>query len=61
MLKLQLANGNTKFFAKGAKEAGDQIWVSRYLAERNAEKYGLAIEWHLSLWAQQIGMVLGCT
>ena len=26
--------------------AGDQIWVSRYLAERNAEKYGLSIEWH---------------
>ncbi|MBP50854.1 MAG: hypothetical protein CMA68_02080 [Euryarchaeota archaeon] len=22
------------------------MWVSRYLAERNAEKYGLAIEWH---------------
>ena len=35
-----------QIFAKGAKEAGDQIWVSRYLAERNAEKYGLAIEWH---------------
>ena len=35
-----------QIFAKGAKEAGDQIWVSRYLAERNAEKYGLTIEWH---------------
>ena len=35
-----------QIFAKGAKEAGDQIWVSRYLAERNAEKYGLSIEWH---------------
>ncbi|MCS5526202.1 MAG: glutamine synthetase beta-grasp domain-containing protein, partial [Candidatus Poseidoniaceae archaeon] len=33
-------------FAKGAKDAGDQIWVSRYLAERNAEKYGLQIELH---------------
>ena len=35
-----------QIFAKGAREAGDQIWVSRYLAERNAEKYGLSIEWH---------------
>ena len=35
-----------QIFAKGAKEAGDQIWVSRYLAERNAEKYGLHIDWH---------------
>ena len=35
-----------QIFAKGAKNAGDQIWVSRYLAERNAEKYGLEINWH---------------
>ena len=35
-----------QIFAKVAKNAGDQIWVSRYLAERTAEKYGLAIEWH---------------
>ena len=35
-----------QIFSKGAKNAGDEIWVSRYLAERNAEKYGLAIEWH---------------
>ncbi len=32
-----------QIFAKGAKDAGDQIWVSRYLAERNEEKYGLSI------------------
>jgi glutamine synthetase len=35
-----------QIFAKGAQDAGDQIWVSRYLAERNAEKFGLHIEWH---------------
>ena len=35
-----------QIFAKGAKDAGDQMWVSRYLAERNAEKYGLHVEWH---------------
>ena len=35
-----------QIFSKGAKNAGDEIWVSRYLAERNAEKYGLALEWH---------------
>jgi len=33
-------------FAKGAKRAGDEVWVARYLAERNAEKYGLAINIH---------------
>ena len=33
-------------FSKGAKEAGDQMWVSRYLLERLGEKYGLAINWH---------------
>ena len=33
-------------FAKGAKEAGDQIWMGRYLLERIAEPYGVAIEYH---------------
>ena len=33
-------------FAKGAQEAGDQIWVARYLLERTAEKYGVGINWH---------------
>lgn len=32
-----------QIFAKGAKEAGDQIWVARYLAERVGEKYGVRI------------------
>ena len=31
---------------KGAKRAGDEIWLGRYLLERTAEKYGFAIEWH---------------
>ena len=35
-----------QIFAKGAAEAGDQIWVSRYLLERTAEKYGVVINWH---------------
>ena len=44
----EVAAGQWEFqiFAKGAKSAGDQIWVARYLAERNAEKYGVAINWH---------------
>ena len=33
-------------FAKGAKEAGDQVWIARYLLERVAEKYGMAINLH---------------
>lgn len=32
-----------QIFAKGAKEAGDQIWVARYLAERVGEKFGVRV------------------
>ncbi|MFV0378188.1 MAG: glutamine synthetase beta-grasp domain-containing protein [Mangrovibacterium sp.] len=35
-----------QIFAKGARSAGDQIWVARYLLERTAEKYGYYIELH---------------
>jgi len=35
-----------QIFAKGAKKAGDEIWVARYLLERTAEKYGLVINLH---------------
>lgn len=34
-----------QIFAKGAEQAGDQIWIARYLLERTAEKYGLNINW----------------
>lgn len=33
-------------FSKGAKDAGDQTWVARYLLERCSERYGYAINWH---------------
>ncbi|MEM7162434.1 MAG: glutamine synthetase beta-grasp domain-containing protein [Bacteroidota bacterium] len=33
-------------FAKGAKEAGDQVWAARYLLERVAERYGVRINLH---------------
>ena len=33
-------------FAKGAKKAGDEIWVARYLLDRLTEKYGYYIEYH---------------
>jgi glutamine synthetase len=44
----EVATGQWEFqvFAKGAKAAGDQMWVSRYLLERTGEKYGIAINWH---------------
>jgi glutamine synthetase len=44
----EVATGQWEFqiFAKGAKAAGDQIWVARYLIERAAEKYGIAVNWH---------------
>ena len=47
-INAEVAAGQWEYqiFAKGARDAGDQIWVSRYIAERNAEKYGLTIDWH---------------
>lgn len=43
----EVAAGQWEFqcFAKGAAEAGDEIWIGRYLLERTAEKYGVSIEW----------------
>jgi glutamine synthetase len=47
-INAEVAAGQWEYqiFAKGAKRAGDEIWLSRYLLERIGEKYGLAIEWH---------------
>ena len=47
-INAEVATGQWEFqiFSQGAKEAGDQIWVARYIMERTAEKYGLAINWH---------------
>ena len=43
----EVAPGQWEFqtFAKGAKEAGDQIWLGRFLLERVAEQYGIAINY----------------
>jgi len=35
-----------QIFAKGAKEAGDQTWVARYLCEKIGEKHGVRINLH---------------
>ena len=47
-INVEVACGQWEYqiFAKGARSAGDQIWVARYLLERTAEKYGLVIELH---------------
>jgi len=47
-INAEVAAGQWEFqvFAKGAKHAGDQTWMARYLLERTAEEYGLAIDWH---------------
>ena len=44
----EVAAGQWEFqiFAKGAKRAGDEIWLARYILERTGEKYGLAIDYH---------------
>lgn len=47
-INAEVATGQWEFqvFAKGAKAAGDQTWMARYLLERVGEKYGVAINWH---------------
>ena len=44
----EVAAGQWEFqlFAKGAKLAGDELWVARYLLDRLTEKYGYYIEYH---------------
>ncbi|WP_372775472.1 glutamine synthetase beta-grasp domain-containing protein [Mangrovibacterium sp.] len=47
-INAEVATGQWEFqiFAKGAHNAGDEIWVARYLLERTAEKYGVWVDWH---------------
>lgn len=47
-INAEVAAGQWEFqcFAKGARLAGDQIWVGRFLLERTAEKYGIKVEYH---------------
>ena len=40
MQKWQWASGSSRY-SRGAKNAGDEVWVARYLAERNAEVWPL--------------------
>ena len=44
----EVASGQWEFqlFAKGAKIAGDEIWIARYLLDRLTEQYGWYIEYH---------------
>ena len=44
----EVACGQWEFqlFAKGAKKAGDELWVARYLLDRLSEDYGYYIEYH---------------
>lgn len=46
-INAEVAAGQWEFqvFSKGAKDAGDQTWVARYLLERTGERYGYAINW----------------
>lgn len=47
-INAEVAAGQWEFqvFAKGAKRAGDETWIARYLLERTAETHGYAVEWH---------------
>ena len=47
-INAEVAAGQWEFqvFARGAKRAGDETWVARYLLERTGEKYGYAVNYH---------------
>ena len=47
-INAEVAKGQWEFqvFGKGSKKAADDIWMSRFLLLRIAEKYELDIEWH---------------
>ncbi|MDA7723695.1 hypothetical protein N8862_04545 [Pseudomonadales bacterium] len=47
-INAEVAAGQWEFqvFAKGAKQAGDETWIARYLLERTGEKFGYVINWH---------------
>jgi glutamine synthetase len=47
-INAEVAAGQWEFqiFAKSAARAGDEIWLARYLLERTAEDYDLAVDWH---------------
>jgi len=44
----EVASGQWEFqlFAEGAKKAGDEIWIARYLLDRLTEKYDYYIDYH---------------
>ena len=44
--KWPLVSGSSRYLPKVLTRAGDETWLGRYLLERTAEKYGMAIEWH---------------
>jgi glutamine synthetase len=47
-INAEVATGQWEFqiFSKGAKAAGDQVWVARYLLERIGEKHDVWVNWH---------------
>ncbi len=47
-INAEVAKGQWEFqiFAAGAKKVCDDLWISRYLLLRTAEKYGLSVEFH---------------
>ena len=53
----EVASGQWEFqlFAKGAKQAGDEIWIARYLLDRLTEKYGYYIDYHPKPLGKEMG------
>ena len=58
-INAEVATGQWEFqvFSKGAKDAGDQVWIARYLLERTAEKYVSLSTGTVNHWEQPTRMV----
>ena len=61
MLKLQLANGNTKFLLRELRKLEIKFGFPDILLKEMQKNMVWQLNGTLSLWAQQIGMVQGCT
>ncbi len=44
--EVMLGQWEYQLFGKGAKKAADELWISRYLLHRVAEKYSITVELH---------------
>ena len=48
--EVMLGQWEFQVLGKGAKQAGDDLWLARYLLFRKTEEFGVFVEFHPNLW-----------